>query len=210
MPIVLWLSKPRGRKHDRRWCDHLWCDHPSGVIIPVMWSWAIGCQHPCDVNPAEAMKSIYHEAVKENTIRETCGVIVHPLQGDDDIDGNDERRQRRRRTTATTNDGKRRRPRRRRGRQRHDDNDDNDDDNDDDTHPPRIIVRVGMIFRRGQKQGQHYDGPFTGNVKNALWKAVPHVRLIPWNERNLSGASKQSATIAYIPVATSKLSKSLF
>ena len=31
-----------------------------------------------------------------------------------------------------------------------DDNDDNDD-NDDDTHPPWIIVRVGMIFRRGQK-----------------------------------------------------------
>ena len=32
------------------------------------------------------------------------------------------------------------------------DNDDNDnDDNDDDTHPPWIIVRVGMIFRRGQK-----------------------------------------------------------
>ena len=27
--------------------------------------------------------------------------------------------------------------------------DDNDDDND--THPPWIIVRVGMIFRRGQK-----------------------------------------------------------
>ena len=31
------------------------------------------------------------------------------------------------------------------------DNDDNDNDNDD-THPPWIIVRVGMIFRRGQKQ----------------------------------------------------------
>ena len=30
-----------------------------------------------------------------------------------------------------------------------DDNDDNDDN--DDTHPPRIIVRVGMVFRRGQK-----------------------------------------------------------
>ena len=30
------------------------------------------------------------------------------------------------------------------------DHDDNDNDNDD-THPPRIIVRVGMIFRRGQK-----------------------------------------------------------
>jgi len=30
-----------------------------------------------------------------------------------------------------------------------DNNDDND--NDDDTHPPWIIVRVGMIFRRGQK-----------------------------------------------------------
>ena len=29
---------------------------------------------------------------------------------------------------------------------------DNDNDNDnDDTHPPWIIVRVGMIFRRGQK-----------------------------------------------------------
>ena len=30
---------------------------------------------------------------------------------------------------------------------------DNDDDNDDDddTHPPWIIVRVGMVFRRGQK-----------------------------------------------------------
>ena len=34
-----------------------------------------------------------------------------------------------------------------------DDDDDNDNDNDnDDTHPPRIIVRVGMIFRRGQKE----------------------------------------------------------
>ena len=31
------------------------------------------------------------------------------------------------------------------------DNDDDDDD-DDDTHPPRIIVRVGMIFRREQKK----------------------------------------------------------
>ena len=30
------------------------------------------------------------------------------------------------------------------------DDNDNDDDNDD-THPPRIIVRVGMVFRRGQK-----------------------------------------------------------
>ena len=30
--------------------------------------------------------------------------------------------------------------------------DDNvDDNNDNDTHPPRIIVRVGMLFRRGQK-----------------------------------------------------------
>ena len=27
---------------------------------------------------------------------------------------------------------------------------DNNND-DDDTHPPRIIVRVGMVFRRGQK-----------------------------------------------------------
>ena len=37
-----------------------------------------------------------------------------------------------------------------------DDNDDNDDnDNDDDTHPPWIIVRVGMIFRRGQKRQIH-------------------------------------------------------
>ena len=26
-----------------------------------------------------------------------------------------------------------------------------DDDENDDTHPPRIIVRVGMVFRRGQK-----------------------------------------------------------
>ena len=25
------------------------------------------------------------------------------------------------------------------------------DDDDNDTHPPRIIVRVGMVFRRGQK-----------------------------------------------------------
>ena len=35
-----------------------------------------------------------------------------------------------------------------------DDNNDDDNDNDndnDDTHPPWIIVRVGMIFRRGQK-----------------------------------------------------------
>ena len=32
-----------------------------------------------------------------------------------------------------------------------DHNDDDDDNNDDDTHPPWIIVRVGMIFRRGQK-----------------------------------------------------------
>ena len=34
-----------------------------------------------------------------------------------------------------------------------DDNDNNDNNNDDndDTHPPWIIVRVGMIFRRGQK-----------------------------------------------------------
>ena len=33
----------------------------------------------------------------------------------------------------------------------HNDNDNDDNDNDDDTHPPRIIVRVGIIFRRGQK-----------------------------------------------------------
>ena len=33
---------------------------------------------------------------------------------------------------------------------RDDDNNDNHDNNDD-THPPWIIVRVGMIFRRGQK-----------------------------------------------------------
>ena len=31
------------------------------------------------------------------------------------------------------------------------DNDDDDNNDDDDTHPPRIIVRVGMVFRRGQK-----------------------------------------------------------
>ena len=31
------------------------------------------------------------------------------------------------------------------------DHDNDNDDNDDDTHPPRITVRVGMIFRRGQK-----------------------------------------------------------
>ena len=29
--------------------------------------------------------------------------------------------------------------------------DDDDNNDDDDTHPPRIIVRVGMVFRRGQK-----------------------------------------------------------
>ena len=29
--------------------------------------------------------------------------------------------------------------------------DDNDDNDNDDTHPPRIIVRFGMVFRRGQK-----------------------------------------------------------
>ena len=29
--------------------------------------------------------------------------------------------------------------------------DDNDNDDNDDTHPPRIIVRFGMVFRRGQK-----------------------------------------------------------
>ena len=34
-----------------------------------------------------------------------------------------------------------------------DDNDDNNDD--DDTHPPRIIVRVGMVFRRGQKEKEN-------------------------------------------------------
>ena len=28
---------------------------------------------------------------------------------------------------------------------------DDDNDDNDDTHPPRIIVRVGMVFRRGQK-----------------------------------------------------------
>ena len=33
----------------------------------------------------------------------------------------------------------------------HNDDDDDDNNNDDDTHPPWIIVRVGMIFRRGQK-----------------------------------------------------------
>ena len=38
---------------------------------------------------------------------------------------------------------------------RHDDNDDNDDD---DTHPPRIIVRVGMVFRRGQKRVKKKEG----------------------------------------------------
>ena len=32
-----------------------------------------------------------------------------------------------------------------------DDDNDNNDDNNNDTHPPRIIVRVGMVFRRGQK-----------------------------------------------------------
>ena len=32
-----------------------------------------------------------------------------------------------------------------------DNDDDNDDNDNDDTHPPRIIVRVGMVFRRGQK-----------------------------------------------------------
>ena len=32
-----------------------------------------------------------------------------------------------------------------------DDNDDNNDNDDDDTHPPQIIVHVGMVFRRGQK-----------------------------------------------------------
>ena len=32
-----------------------------------------------------------------------------------------------------------------------DDDDNNDDDDNDDTHPPPIIVRVGMVFRRGQK-----------------------------------------------------------
>ena len=31
------------------------------------------------------------------------------------------------------------------------DNDNDNDDDNDDTHPPRIIVRVGMVFRRGQK-----------------------------------------------------------
>ena len=31
------------------------------------------------------------------------------------------------------------------------DNDNDDNDDNDDTHPPRIIVRVGMVFRRGQK-----------------------------------------------------------
>ena len=35
-----------------------------------------------------------------------------------------------------------------------DDNDDDDDDDDNDTHPTRIKVRVGMIFRRGQKVGK--------------------------------------------------------
>ena len=28
---------------------------------------------------------------------------------------------------------------------------DDDNNDDDDTHPPRIIVRVGMVFRREQK-----------------------------------------------------------
>ena len=32
------------------------------------------------------------------------------------------------------------------------DNDDDNDNDNDDTHPPRIIVRVGMVFRRGQKK----------------------------------------------------------
>ena len=32
-----------------------------------------------------------------------------------------------------------------------DDDDDNNDNNDDDTHPPWIIVHVGMIFWRRQK-----------------------------------------------------------
>ena len=34
-------------------------------------------------------------------------------------------------------------------------NDDDNDDDDDDTHPPRIIVRIGMIFRGGQKEKLH-------------------------------------------------------
>ena len=32
-----------------------------------------------------------------------------------------------------------------------DDYDNNVDDDNNDTHPPWIVVRVGMIFRRGQK-----------------------------------------------------------
>ena len=37
-------------------------------------------------------------------------------------------------------------------RDNNDNNDNNNnEDDDDDTHPPWIIVRVGMIFRRGQK-----------------------------------------------------------
>ena len=56
----------------------------------------------------------------------------------------------------------------------------------------------------------HYDGPFTANLENALWKALPFMRLISWNVRNLSGASKRAATIAYILVATLKHSMSQF
>ena len=36
-----------------------------------------------------------------------------------------------------------------------DDDNDKDDDNDDDAHPPRMIVRVGMVFRRGRKLLPH-------------------------------------------------------
>ena len=62
------------------------------------------------------------------------------------------------------------------------DNDDNDNDNDD-THPPRIIVRVGMVFRRGQKSEQ-YLGPQRRGVEIQIQIQILQLskanRLLTW------------------------------
>ena len=57
--------------------------------------------------------------------------------------------------------------------------DDNNNDNDNDTHPPQIIVRVGMIFRRGQKYLLHnekmkvaYNSVFRRIFNYRPWQSV--------------------------------------
>ena len=50
------------------------------------------------------------------------------------------------------------------------DDDDNADDDNDDTHPPRIIVRIGMVFRRGQKLDNVITMLCKLGAKQGFWK----------------------------------------